>query len=406
MMKWLIYLLLLANIGFFAWHYQQQLQPAASPVSLKPLPRHVQRLLLLDEVDQSNLAPVVAVRQPADPETTASVPDPDAAIPVVETNAAEALTEEAVEAAMADAVSEPAPGPVELDTQPLSEEEEAASVTQDTASEEELPPVTSDVTATADTLPQDETPIDVAEAETDVTDEMDTAQEPLTEADDSDSAPTGEDALAVPEPEPVVSTAVDIAAEPVAAAVEVTLAEVPAEATVDVEQPQPESVPALETMAAIPDVCLTIGPFKKDDDNSALITGLKEAGASSVDERSEIESLPRSYWVYLPRFPDVASARAMLAELKTAGIKDYARVVHGDMSNAISMGLFSRESSSTKRVEELQKKGYAPEVMTRYTEIHKLWLDIRISGDAVFDGEKVKTAFPDMPAFKPVECAP
>lgn len=396
MMKWLIYLLLLANIGFFAWHYQQQLQPAASPVSLKPLPRHVQRLLLLDEVDQSNLAPVVAVRQPAEPETTASVPDTDAAIPVVETSAAEALTEEDVEAAMADAVSESAPGPLELDTQPLSEDEEAASVTQDTASEEELPPATSDVTATADTLPQDETPIDVAEAETDVTDETD----------DSSSAPTGEDAPAVPEPGPVASTAVDIAAEPAAAAVEATLAEVPAEATVDVEQPQPESVPALETMAAIPDVCLTIGPFKKDDDNSALITGLKEAGASSVDERSEIESLPRSYWVYLPRFPDVASARAMLAELKTAGIKDYARVVHGDMSNAISMGLFSRESSSTKRVEELQKKGYAPEVMTRYTEIHKLWLDIRISGDAVFDGEKVKTAFPDMPAFKPVECAP
>ena len=52
MLKWLVYLLLLLNIGLFAWHYRGMSSPDS--VSVQSLPAGVSRLVLLREQQQEN----------------------------------------------------------------------------------------------------------------------------------------------------------------------------------------------------------------------------------------------------------------------------------------------------------------------------------------------------------------
>jgi cell division septation protein DedD len=56
-MKWLIYLLVLLNVAFFAWQYRQA--PPSSPVAAAPISAagEPERLLLVSEVDPSTLRP-------------------------------------------------------------------------------------------------------------------------------------------------------------------------------------------------------------------------------------------------------------------------------------------------------------------------------------------------------------
>nr|VFJ97509.1 MAG: hypothetical protein BECKH772A_GA0070896_101219 [Candidatus Kentron sp. H]VFJ98251.1 MAG: hypothetical protein BECKH772B_GA0070898_101299 [Candidatus Kentron sp. H]VFK03258.1 MAG: hypothetical protein BECKH772C_GA0070978_101219 [Candidatus Kentron sp. H] len=48
--------------------------------------------------------------------------------------------------------------------------------------------------------------------------------------------------------------------------------------------------------------------------------------------------------------------------MKKTGVKDIFILPRGNMSNAISLGVFSKRSSMKKRLDELRKKGYTPTV--------------------------------------------
>lgn len=81
-MKWLIYLLLLANLGLLAWSWQQGRWPAQKPPA--PIsdtePGHVRRLLLLSEVDTGHLQPPVRMRDEPEPQSeSAPRPEPETA---------------------------------------------------------------------------------------------------------------------------------------------------------------------------------------------------------------------------------------------------------------------------------------------------------------------------------------
>lgn len=54
-MRWLVSILLLANVGFFLWQSRRVEAPPPGPTVEAPIPGHVNRLLLLSEVDQSKL---------------------------------------------------------------------------------------------------------------------------------------------------------------------------------------------------------------------------------------------------------------------------------------------------------------------------------------------------------------
>jgi hypothetical protein len=81
-MKWLVYLLLLANVAFFAWEYHQRSNaPPPPPQAVRPYD-HVNRLLLFSESDVARLP----VRQPA-PEPAVAAPEApaEASPPAAET---------------------------------------------------------------------------------------------------------------------------------------------------------------------------------------------------------------------------------------------------------------------------------------------------------------------------------
>ena len=68
-MKWVFYLLLLANAGFFAVQYREAPNPPPQRPRALPASAHVNRLLLLNEVNTGEMRTRPAVPERSDPET-------------------------------------------------------------------------------------------------------------------------------------------------------------------------------------------------------------------------------------------------------------------------------------------------------------------------------------------------
>ncbi|MCP4043292.1 MAG: SPOR domain-containing protein [Gammaproteobacteria bacterium] len=103
-----------------------------------------------------------------------------------------------------------------------------------------------------------------------------------------------------------------------------------------------------------------------------------------VQERWISQRKPRSYWVYLPPYPSIEEARAMLQTLKEDCIKDFLRVIKGPSVNAISLGLFGKRESAEQRVRLLRRRGYKPEMKIRYDDFRERWLDVEFIRDGDF----------------------
>jgi hypothetical protein len=88
------------------------------------------------------------------------------------------------------------------------------------------------------------------------------------------------------------------------------------------------------------------------------------------EERRE----PRSFWVYLPSFPDADAARARVAELRAAGVEDVMRVLQGPDLNAVSLGLYNREASAERRAENLRARGVEPRIEPRFDTVEVVFL--------------------------------
>ncbi len=83
-MRWIFSLLLLANVVFFLWQFQSRQSPPAAPTADQPIPGHVNRLLLLEEVDRTELRVRSFARapEPAEPSEGAARDAPTAELPV------------------------------------------------------------------------------------------------------------------------------------------------------------------------------------------------------------------------------------------------------------------------------------------------------------------------------------
>jgi hypothetical protein len=118
-----------------------------------------------------------------------------------------------------------------------------------------------------------------------------------------------------------------------------------------------------------------------------LLSGLQAAEADRLTELATTAQLvvaqrSESWWVFIPPQPDRASADRKASELASLGVKDFFIVNEGPQQFAISLGIFSREETANRRLEELRaRRVRSARVGPRRQENARQTLEIR--GDAL-----------------------
>lgn len=139
-------------------------------------------------------------------------------------------------------------------------------------------------------------------------------------------------------------------------------------------------------------VCLSFGPLSE----AVSVKGLREwliarGGLPQLRERERRE-LSR-YWVYFPPFPSRVDATKRVEAMRSRGIEDIFIIPKGDMSNAVSLGVYSRKESLDRRLNQLRKNGYEPTVAPRYKTERATWLDAVFADGFVLDNQAFGAAF-------------
>lgn len=124
--------------------------------------------------------------------------------------------------------------------------------------------------------------------------------------------------------------------------------------------------------------CLFLGGF--DEESAALSI---EQRLLSLDIESNAEPLDMAagvdYWVYLPPLISRQASLRQLKELQSRNIDSYIITV-GELSNGISLGIFSRKDSAESVVSRLQSVDYAAQIKELARTHRTYW--VRVSADS------------------------
>ena len=124
-------------------------------------------------------------------------------------------------------------------------------------------------------------------------------------------------------------------------------------------------------------ICFSYGPIPTADESMLLADWFQKKGAR-INQRHVYDDDNRLFWVYLTS-QEKSAAIKIIEDLKKKGVKDLLMVSQDDLSNIISLGLFSSQSGVNRRLREIEEKGYRPVVVPYHTEKEILWLDVMLS---------------------------
>ncbi len=131
--------------------------------------------------------------------------------------------------------------------------------------------------------------------------------------------------------------------------------------------------------------CYVLGPFTVESEREALIKRFKELRVMLLEQSIETSAGER-FWLYLPPRASREEAKNDLAVLQQQGIESFL-MNDGEHRHAISLGLFSKESSANTALAALQKKGINPLVHRYERRVTERWLWVHKGQlDAVGDG--------------------
>jgi hypothetical protein len=126
-------------------------------------------------------------------------------------------------------------------------------------------------------------------------------------------------------------------------------------------------------------VCGLIGPF--DSDASARQARSELPLSSGV--MAEVVSRPvvvrTDYWVHLGPFASRDSALVRLRELHAAGIDSFI-ITDGELTNAISLGYFTREQLAQRSLQESRQRGLDAHVRAIPRQEHRAWVRVMPAG--------------------------
>lgn len=150
-----------------------------------------------------------------------------------------------------------------------------------------------------------------------------------------------------------------------------------------------------------PTLCAIWGPIPAQRVEDAQIRLNKfKLGVRLTMLDTPIHSGP--YWVYLPPLKSKAEADTKAEELQKMGIKDIAVVRDGKWQNAISMGLYGKETIANDRLAKLKKLGISAQIEARGKTARSFALN-QLSVDELTQIKQMQTEFGG-PAIKKTAC--
>jgi hypothetical protein len=141
--------------------------------------------------------------------------------------------------------------------------------------------------------------------------------------------------------------------------------------------PQAANTPAAPT-------CHTVGPFTDLDRAKAVSERIKQLGAN-VTRRNKTEQEQYGYRVFLPPYKTRDDAVAATQRLAKSGIQDYFIISDDDRKNGISLGLFRKKTGAVRRMEQISRFDFKPQMEIRYKDNTIYWLDYEQTGELVTD---------------------
>ena len=148
--------------------------------------------------------------------------------------------------------------------------------------------------------------------------------------------------------------------------------------------------------------CFSFGPVAEEVNATALNDWFNSRRAKTrtrfIDEEGK-----QLFWIYLSPEESRDDAIDTLRELQQKGVGDYRLINHGDLQNAISLGLYSSQASVNQRLLELEDKGYKPVIVPYYDGKRTYFVDVRfrINPELL---ENIFNGYPSRYEYVPVNC--
>jgi hypothetical protein len=170
-----------------------------------------------------------------------------------------------------------------------------------------------------------------------------------------------------------------------------------AEVKADPSRSQQINYTSARSSSAAP-FCYRLGPVATDEQLEQVRTWVIAAGGAPqlrLGERQEFAL----YWVYLPPFSTHTEAVRVSQEMARSGIKDIFVIPRGDMAHAISLGVYARDSSLQRRLQQLKAKGFDASVLPRYRVALVSWIDAKFTRPRDFEQQRFQARFPELQAI-------
>lgn len=163
---------------------------------------------------------------------------------------------------------------------------------------------------------------------------------------------------------------------PETVAVDLPDIEIVGNTTPAVSEPVPEQDPLPPAK-----LCYTLGPFKEQGGAKSATGRLRKIEAQ-VDQRSKVEQEQYGYRVYLKSYATREEAVAQARKLADQGIRDYYIISdESDHKNGISLGLFRKKSGAIRRMAQVRRFDFKPQMEIRYRDTTIYWLDYEHQAD-------------------------
>lgn len=121
-------------------------------------------------------------------------------------------------------------------------------------------------------------------------------------------------------------------------------------------------------------ICARIGPYDEEGITRQLISQLKAAGLDAQLAHTQ-DAVSNQYWVLLPPAESRRRALQTLRELQARKIDSYL-ISSGEMKNAISLGLFSRDELARGVQERIREAGYPAEIRQKEKLEKAFWVQL------------------------------
>jgi hypothetical protein len=121
--------------------------------------------------------------------------------------------------------------------------------------------------------------------------------------------------------------------------------------------------------------CVSIGPFRDLAEATQASATLRTGG---YDPRTRVAEgdVWAGLWVYLADLPSHEEAQRAMALLKRRGISDAYIMPSADLTNDISLGVFSEPARAQRRAEEIRTLGFTPTIADRTRRGTVYWIDL------------------------------